>query len=43
MMVSDSSKKPMLVIFKMDVSQITSDKYVDLKIGNETILNQVLF
>ncbi|MFY2506989.1 hypothetical protein ACN3E9_01395 [Vibrio pectenicida] len=39
----DSSSNPMLIIFKMDVSQAISDKYVDLKIGNETILNHVLY
>ncbi|WP_341660886.1 hypothetical protein [Vibrio sp.] len=40
---SDSSGTPMLIIFKMDVSQVTSDKFVDLKIGSETVLDQVLY
>ncbi|MYM60377.1 hypothetical protein GTG28_14175 [Vibrio sp. OCN044] len=40
---SDSSKKPMLIIFNMDVSQATNDRFVDLKIGNEIILDQVLY
>ncbi|MBU2896242.1 hypothetical protein [Vibrio hepatarius] len=39
----DSSDNPMLIIFKMDISQVTSDKYIDLKIGHETILNQVIY
>ena len=39
----DSSLRPMLVIFKMDITQVTSDKYVDLKNRKQTILNHVLY
>ncbi|MCG7490781.1 hypothetical protein MHN79_14910 [Vibrio sp. Of14-4] len=40
---NDSSETPMLIIFKMDASQATNDRFVDLKIGNEIILDQVLY